>query len=1030
MAIQNKDYFTFLGGEVSPNLFKRVDMRAANKWFETAKNIFFDTTGGFFNRVGTEVIDNNYLQGQGLKLLKFIYNKQQSYEIVFSTNFIKIYKNKALIYTITENIPDLSLSLDIIYTQIGDIMYICFGNTTKIYTLKRFSENNWSFEEFVYNIPPMNEINHDKDKVLHFTRNITYIPNSDIYVNLAVYGDFSNVTISYKDFSKNYTQIFQDTTTTFHNMHDLVDKFNTGRTQGTDIFMIYVGEGKMRFNLPSSMLSTVKAIKVQSDNVYNSLHTLNFVKLSQTNQYITSGGNLGYSENEILVSEVYFLISQVSNVPFASFNNENIEYWKDSSYNTTFYKLKLKYEIPVTMSQLLSDISDCLPTIDSSHTISNYVYFSNNIFTLKEILIWLDGLPVTGYGLYGISGGGEQGYIKYYTKNNGIIVESERGQDVNDVFYDVSCPASFLQDKDVGSIFAIESLYSPSVDGTDGENKTVSVTNQISGNGYLPSSNGFWSNGSWRLVTSGLMQGSLELQYSYDGTTWYTHRSFTSGIKTVNGVSSSTLYNEYGTLDVDDNVKLRLKYSLTGDTNLGITFDTDSFENRGYYRILEKTSSTVAIVECVKYPIGTPTDTYEWAESAWSDTEGYPAICFTYQNRLCFAKTNNNPFVVWTSKTNDYSAFDTKIKYQDDDPITMDVVKFNGVSNIATVAALNKLFVFTEDAEYGIQDQGALTQANKSLISFSKYGAEPLETQVSGNRIVFVENGGKAARQLFYDFAQENYEAPDITVLYKHLLKDEKIIATDYIGLDYRTYLMLTSAGRVICYKYIPEQEITACSWFMHAKGTITNISALDVGNNTVRIYMAVDINGRKQLEVMDLTNEKYLDSRHTFTTDTSTTTIDTTGHFDNGDEVCYFLNGIKHTATIENNTLTLEEEVPSDTSIEVGYPYEAEATLIPMSAIARNGSANYTKKNIFKANFEYFDSVAFKVGMKSYQNEFEEIKYEDGPIGTENTPHSGEKTDIIILSSYLDKNMLSFKQTEPYKMNITNLQVEVDYGG
>ena len=1030
MAIQNKDYFTFLGGEVSPNLFKRVDMRAANKWFETAKNIFFDTTGGFFNRVGTEIVDNDYTKGQKLKLLKFIYNKEQTYEIVLSSNFVRIFKNKALSYEITSGLPDdLSLDEDISYTQIGDVMYICFGGKSKIYTLKRFSDS-WTFSEFIYDIPPMNELNSDKDKILYFTKNSTYIPNADVYLNVAVYSDFNNVTIYYKDFSNNYTQIFQDTESTFHDMQDLIDAFNTGKVQGTDIYMIYAGEGKMRFNIPSSMLSTVKAIKVVSNNVYNSLHNISFSKIAQTNQYITSGSNLGYPENEFLVSEVYFLISQVSNVPFASFNNENIEYWNSGSYNTTRYKLKLKYDIPVTMTQLLSDISDCLPTIDEAHSINHYVYFYNNVFELKTILVWMDGLPVTDYGLYGISGSGEQGYIKYYTKSNGVADEVERSQDSTNVFYNISCPASFLSNKDVGSIFAIESLFSPSFEGTSGENLVVNETNLAAGSGCLPSTSGFWSNGTWRLVTSGLFTGTIELQYSYDGSNWYSHRTFTSTIKTEGEISTSTNYNEYGSLDVDDNVKLRLKYNISSATNLGITFDTDSFENRSYYKILEKTSNTTAVVECVKYPIGTPKNTYQWAESAWSDAEGYPAICFTYQNRLCFAKTNGNPFTVWTSRTNNYTDFATKIKYQDDDPITMDVVKFNGISNIATVAALNKLFVFTEDAEFGIQDQGALTQANKSLVSFSKYGAEPVETQVSGNRIMFVENGGKAARQLFYDFAQENYEAPDVTVLYKHLLKDEKIIATDYIGFDYRTYLMLTNSGRVICYKYIPEQEITACSWFKHAKGTITNISALDVGNNTVRIYMAVDIGDRKQIEVMDLTSESYLDSRHTFDVSSGASTVNVSSYYSNGDVLTYFYNGVKETGTVTEGNITLPSATTEATSITFGYAYESEATLIPVSILARNGSMNYNKKNLFKANFEYFDSVGFKVGVKDYQNEFEEIHYLEGPIGSENTPHSGEKDDIIIESSYLGKNMLSFKQTEPYKMNITNLQIEVDYGG
>ena len=37
-------------------------------------------------------------------------------------------------------------------TQIGDIIYICLGGNTKVYTLKRFTNDNWSFEEFILSI--------------------------------------------------------------------------------------------------------------------------------------------------------------------------------------------------------------------------------------------------------------------------------------------------------------------------------------------------------------------------------------------------------------------------------------------------------------------------------------------------------------------------------------------------------------------------------------------------------------------------------------------------------------------------------------------------------------------------------------------------------------------------------------------------------------------------------------------------------------------------------------------------------------
>lgn len=1085
MAIQKKDYFTFLGGEVSPNLFKRVDMRAANKWFETAKNIFFDTTGGFFNRVGTEVVDNGYFSNDSLKLLKFIYNKAQSYEVVFAPNDIKIYDNKTLLATVplTISIPTTS---DIIYTQIGDVMYICLGNEMPMYTLKRLSNSNWVFEKFDYEIPPMLTTNTVKARKLSFlaetvSDSICYFRVTLPTPTSAVQNYFSGVTVNIYNSNSGLWETIFSSNAHFTTVNEFVTAFNAGQQGGHNISCSIEGATnvvRMYLDMDSHAddATTYTQIYLEvTDGVYGSSQSANTTGVVSPGLY---PGNNQYQEKTASGSKTFPSNAKVSAWRYSYVKN-------DFSTGTISTSCSPCISVSAALSAIYSSASSTgasyigrMSVTSDTISTSSYVKY-NYVGTAQTLTV----VAKEGFGSAGLTY-----YVpSTYTDTQNLTTITTTS--VTPTSFNVTANFNFFENKQVGDVFSVDSVFTPSKDGVAGVNKTYYATDIGTGTFYCDP---FWSNGDWRIVTSGLFAGNIEMQYSYDGDLWYPFKSFSSSIREQSGVKYSTNYNEYGTLDVDDNILLRLKFDITSSERFTVTFASNTFENRSYYRILDildqindsddvyirKTSSdgtgyyawvngetvvytasptpsvddvaysntslttsaftitatskskTDAYVQCIKYPIGTPTDTYEWSESAWSNTEGYPAICFTYQNRLCFAKTNGNPFTVWTSKTNNYGSFDTKIKYQDDDPITMDVVKFNGVSNIATVAALNKLFIFTEDAEYGIQDQGALTQANNSLVAFSKYGAEPLETQVSGNRIVFVEHGGKAARQLFYDFAQENYEAPDITVLYKHLLKNEKIIATDYIGLDYRTYLMLTNAGRVICYKYIPEQEITACSWFMHAKGTITNISALDVGNNTVRIYMAVDIGGRKQLEIMDLTKETYLDSRYTFTTDTATTTIDTTGHFDNGDEVCYFLNGIKHTATIENNTLTLEEEIPADTSIEVGYPYEAEATLIPMSAIARNGSANYTKKNIFKANFEYFDSVAFKVGMKSYQEEFEEIKYEDGVIGTENTPHSGEKDDIIILSSYLDKNMLSFKQSEPYKMNITNLQVEVDYGG
>ena len=109
--------------------------------------------------------------------------------------------------------------------------------------------------------------------------------------------------------------------------------------------------------------------------------------------------------------------------------------------------------------------------------------------------------------------------------------------------YNINANFDFFKDKEIGEIFAVDSIFSPNRDGKPGENKSYYAQN-ISAGSF--DTDAFWSNGNWRVVTSGLFAGTIELQYSYDGANWYTHRTFSSSIRTESNVSYGTNYNEYG----------------------------------------------------------------------------------------------------------------------------------------------------------------------------------------------------------------------------------------------------------------------------------------------------------------------------------------------------------------------------------------------------------------------------------------------------------------------------------------------------
>lgn len=1026
MTIQSKSYMNFLGGEVSPNVYKRLDMANNGKWFETAKNIYFGTTGDFHNRRGFKYIARTAtgINNEKIKLIPFIFNKDNSYCIEFNSNTFRILKNGALLKDNSNNVINIrhdgvsSESIDdISYAQVGDILYIATGGQNKIYTITRYSETNWEWKEFDYFIPPMRKVNEDSDRSLLFEENTVYDSSGQFQIDVSSYGATLADVVVYIKENDTWSSIYT-ASSDFASWSNFVLDFNTNQTATTKISGCSFSGGLVTFFCTATG-STIQGFRI----VLGSNTTQEVTKTYATWQpdaQVETGHSSDYE-----YSWGYFYY----NCPSSAIIKE-ISGQYGSGYNAEHFSHQFfspGYETPSNAAALVSRGGNYTVTFESANNRFACTYYYRSSTAERQIaaitkLVYFN--PI-----------GSESTLETTTR---ISVESH-----NQV-YNVSANFNFFQNKEIGEVFAVDSIYSPNRDGKAGENKSYYGNNIAAGSFETDA---FWSNGNWRFVTSGLFSGTIELQYSYDGLNWYSHRTFSSSIRTESNVSYSTNYNEYGTIDVDDNILLRLSFKVGSATNLSVLLDTESFKNRSYYKILEKDGTypnTKAIVKCVMYSIGTPGMTKEgatpgvysinrvdeWSEASWSYQYGYPKVVFLYQNRLGLANTIKDPQTLWFSKTDNYKDFSTMIEYKDDDPITISVLKPTGISEITGIAASKKLFVFTGDREYGIKDEGALTQSNKELVSFSTYGSEPIETRVVSNRVVFVEQGARAARSLVYDYAQENYEAPDLTIPYKHLLTNETIIATEYLPGEYKSYLMLTDAGRLLVFKYIPDQKIEAVSWFKHPAGSISNICVV-INKQSFDLYVCVEHNGYKAIEYMNVVPYQYgvyLDSYKTYTFGSDTWTITDSD---------YLLPSTKYVVVIDDTFYKVETSelgvltLPVATQeVMVGLSYQSEGTLIEPNLMGQNGTTNYNRKNMFKAHFEFIDSCGFKVGVKNRKNGFKKIYALEASSVEGQFNLCSESRSFALQSSYLEPNMLSFVQDEPYPMHIVNSEVEVDYGG
>lgn len=1049
MTIQSKSYMNFLGGEVSPNVYKRLDMAGNGKWFETAKNIYFGTTGDIFNRRGFAFIDNSNIDNNAaIKLIPFVFNRKQAYCIEFGPSSFSILKNGS--YLLDANNEKIVVQhtgmtlvegMDISYVQTADILYLCSRNTNKIYSIARYAEDDWRWQPFEYEIPPMRSINTDKNKKISFEATSGLTDEGYFTVDLGfTTGTFVNAAV---DVLINNTRTTVYTaSSTLSSVDDLVTDFNSSIGNDSPFSHARANGSSVSFYVKNnSGFDNMSDLRIKIGSGSELYKSYDFGE-TYPDWYIADDRDIaGWQEYRYPVitsltpsGSGYALVNpKMLTFKVRRFDKE-VRVWLtpgDMPDNYTDYE----YSYTSSQSKRPQDVlNDYYNDVSRNSLLTLYTFSGSTPSAAFNTRV----ARQNSYGEYILSMSMMQvtGVDTYYSA-------SVKNYIVSGLTYNATATFNFFENKKVNDIFSLDCIYSPSVNGKSGENKTISTTLSTGTTITSP----FWSNGTWRFVNSGLFAGTIEIQYSYDGEEWFTHRTYTSTIRTEGGVSYGTNYNEYGTIDADDNILLRLKCVISAATNLRVTLDTESYKSRSYYRIIEKDTTypnTKAVVECIKYPIGTPGITeqdpvtlaytynsiYEWAESAWSEAYGFPKICFYYQNRLGFASTIKDPQVIWFSRTNNFNDFSTKVEYFDDDPITISALNSTGISDISWVSTAKKLFVFTSDYEYGIMDEGALTQANKQLINFTAYGSEEIEPRVISNRIIFVERGGRAARALVYDYTQENYEAVDLTIPYKHLLTDEIIVESEYIPGDYKTYLMLTSKGRILCFKYIPEQKIEACSWFKHAIGNIKNICIIN-NATSFDLYVSVETSSGKHLEYMHILKQEkgvYLDSFRQYVFNSAQTSITDASYFIPGQEYIVISDNLVYKVSAgENGDILLNN--PS-TKVTVGISYQSEATMIEPNLMFQNGTTNYNRKNMFKAHFEFIDSCGFQVGVKSKKNGFKKVYALEGQSVEGQHNLYSDSRSFALQSSYLEPNMLSFVQNEPYPMHIVNAEVEVDYGG
>ncbi len=258
----------------------------------------------------------------------------------------------------------------------------------------------------------------------------------------------------------------------------------------------------------------------------------------------------------------------------------------------------------------------------------------------------------------------------------------------------------------------------------------------------------------------------------------------------------------------------------------------------------------------------------------------YPGCVTYFQQRKCFAGSNQYPQTLWLSKSGNYTNMDVSNPVRDDDAITATLVsnQSNAIHHLVSVA---DLIVMTSSGSWKVSGGGATAALTPSAIDavpqvFSGVYAnvQPLVIEYD---ILYVENKGSKVRALNYNYYAAIYTSTDVSALAESLFYGFTIMDWCSARAPFDLIWAIRSDGTLLGLTYLKEQDVYA--WHQHStaglfKSTCT-VQESVFNTNEDAVYFAVErtINGANYMfiermrtrllgnENLDLTQAWFVDS-------------------------------------------------------------------------------------------------------------------------------------------------------------------------
>ncbi len=220
-------------------------------------------------------------------------------------------------------------------------------------------------------------------------------------------------------------------------------------------------------------------------------------------------------------------------------------------------------------------------------------------------------------------------------------------------------------------------------------------------------------------------------------------------------------------------------------------------------------------------------------QTFFNSTGNYPGCVAFYQNRLWYARTNNQPQTIWGSRSEQYNNFNVSTVIVDDDSVdfTINSRRVNEIKAIipGTLACLIHTSggVWAMTGGGGVSAGSAITPTSIQFLQQDfLYGTSDVKPITVGNNAVFPDHSGGRFRDITFNIYVYGYSGMEIGVRALHLFPIGVTAQEwDYQIYPYSIAWCIRSDGALIGLSYQKELAaqgggIQLLAWHWHTSGT------------------------------------------------------------------------------------------------------------------------------------------------------------------------------------------------------------------